>query len=62
MATATGSINSIQCNISEKDKDPNDSSTKHETTSKFSELPQNTFNNRGSMNGRQMGVLRQYHF
>ena len=58
MATATGSISNIQCSISEKDNEPNDSPQKHDTTSKFSELPQNSFDNRGSLNGRQMGVLR----
>ena len=58
MATATGTISNIQCSISEKDKDPNDSQQKHETTSKFSELPKNTFNNRSTFNGRQMGILR----
>ena len=57
MATATGSISSIQCSMPENEKDAKDPQQQQDAPSKFSEIHQNTFSNRSSsINGRQIGI------
>lgn len=59
MAAATGSMNNVQCNIAENEKDSKESKQQQqEPSSKFSELPQNIFGSRStSFNGRQIGIM-----
>ena len=57
MATATGSISTIQCSMPENEKDAKDQQQQQDAPSKFSEMHQNTFSNRStSINGKQMGI------
>ena len=59
MATAAGtSINNIKCSLPENETDPKTSPHGQEQSSKYSDLPQNSYGGRSNpMNGRPIGII-----